>query len=424
MSILKNVEILCKKYVDDHPDSLRDAKRRCFAHLLKKKKKKRSENDTSDKLLAIQIEMRTRGEAEKADELESLLGRIDHTAVLEMLLLLRMKKRNDDRILVSSENKKLRKFFREPSEATYSSPKRHSQLSSFFSPSSESKKRTNLFGALNVSKLVPRSKPVRSLNLKLSIPVLVSVRDANVVKRAERKSERHRKYKNNDGKERKKKKSKKSKKKESKSETSDCKENIWTIATNKHYEKKKYWEDDITPSESHSILVSSASQFSTFHRKEFQSMFESQSKVVKLREIILDSYKCLQGIPSTTFTYVFLEKFFRSTLNHIQTTDTTIPRDNSKSTRHCVCPQLQRQVFSRFSHRSVCPVHMYVRCGVSYDISRLPLQVDSLHRHLLWVYVIISKHIEVKCLDWNMLTRRLQEVLSRFDSIRRILNES
>ena len=308
MSILKNVEILCKKYVDDHPDSLCDAKRRCFAHLLKKmkKKKKRIENDTSDKLLAIQIEMRTRGEAEKADELESLLGRIDHTAVLEMLLLLRMKKRNDDRILVSSENKKLRKFFREPSEATYSSPKRHSQLSSFFSPSSESKKRTNLFGALNVSKLVPRSKPVRSLNLKLSIPVLVSVRDANVVKRAERKSERHRKYKNNDGKERKKKKSKKSKKKESKSETSDCKENIWTIVTNKHYEKKKYWEDDITPSESHSILVSSASQFSTFHRKEFQSMFESQSKVVKLREIILDSYKCLQGIPSTTFTYVCL----------------------------------------------------------------------------------------------------------------------
>ena len=404
MSILKNVETLCKKYVNDHPDSLRDAKKRCFAHLLKKTKR-RSENDTSDRLLAIQIEMRTRGEEEKADELELLLSRIDNTAVLEMLLLLREKKRNEDRILASSENKKLRKFFREPSEATYSSPKRHSQLSSFFSPSSESKKRTNLFGALNVSKLVPRSKPVRSLNLKLSIPVLVSVRDANVVKRAKRKSERHRKYKNSDVKERKKK--SKSKKSENKSEISDSKENIWTIATNKKYEKKKYWEDDVTPSESHSILVSSASQFSTFHRKEFQSMFESQSKVVKLREIILDSYKCLQGIPSTTFTYVFVYRNSSvPTLNHIQTTDTTTPRDNSKSTRNCVSPQLQRRVFSRFSHRSVCPVRMYVRCGVSYDTSRLPLQVGSLHRHSLWVYVIISKHIEVKCLDWKMLTRR------------------
>ena len=107
MSILKNVETLCKKFVDDHPDSLRDAKKRCFGHLLKKKKR-RSENDTSDRLLAIQIEMRTRGEEEKADELESLLGRIDNTAVLEMLLLLREKKRNEDRILASSENKKLK----------------------------------------------------------------------------------------------------------------------------------------------------------------------------------------------------------------------------------------------------------------------------------------------------------------------------
>ena len=70
------------------------------------------------------------------------------------------------------------------------------------------------------------------------------------------------------------------------------------------HEKKRYWEDDITPSESHSILISSASQFSRFHHKEFRSMFESRAKVVKLREIVLDSYKCLQGIPSTTFTYV------------------------------------------------------------------------------------------------------------------------
>ena len=237
MSVLKKFEELCKKYVDDHPKALRDAKRRCFAQVLKKKKSK-SDKGTDDKLLAIQIEMRLDGDTERADALQSYLGRISpqNTATLEMLLMLQGKKRNDDRILASSGNETLRKFFRDPSSpVTPESPQRHSYLSSFFSPSSENEKRTNLFGALNASKLVPRSKPVRSLNLKLSIPVLVSVRDANVVKRAKRKAVRHQSYK-------KKVKGRKSETKNSEntSETRDSKENIWKIAMSGKHEKKRY----------------------------------------------------------------------------------------------------------------------------------------------------------------------------------------
>jgi hypothetical protein len=305
MSVLKGFEELCKRYVDDHPDSVRDAKRRCFAQVLEKRRRKKEIEDTNDRMLAIQIEMRSKGDMERADMLEVRMRnlqtqKMEISSVLEMLILLRLKRDEDSdsttTSIVQTSSKKLRKFFQDGKNNNMNllentPPKRNTHISSFFSPMMESKKRTSLFGALNVSKLVPRAKPVRSLNLKLSIPVLICVRDANVVKRVKKKTERHRKYQN-----------KRKKKRvvrvvetsnienDNTIEEDQSKENIWTIATKKQHIKKTSWEANITPSESHSILISSASSFSTFFHDEFKNVYDSGSQLVELREIVVDSY--------------------------------------------------------------------------------------------------------------------------------------